>query len=256
MKKCIICDTPNDAKSIEHIVSESLGNKNYVIEKGKICDDCNNKFAKFEGKALSNSIILMERARLGTKTKAGKSVNGKIKGLNIKGHPDFIKQNVIVSGIDSENLSDFDPNRGTLKLRIDSFDKSEAATAKFLLKVGIEALFTSKKKIFKKYNFDELKLHLTNKNNKDWGFILASKEHGKFDTIPIQMDKVKLKKISCELRFHEKSNNELLFKFKYGAVAMIINLINRNLDWVKIYQLNEDHVNIYPSHLSKITTNK
>jgi hypothetical protein len=43
MKVCIICDTPNEAKAIEHIVPESMGNTFYVLEKGDVCDPCNNR---------------------------------------------------------------------------------------------------------------------------------------------------------------------------------------------------------------------
>ena len=44
--RCLFCkqDSTN-ARSIEHIVPESLGNKTLVLPKGYICDKCNNYFA-------------------------------------------------------------------------------------------------------------------------------------------------------------------------------------------------------------------
>lgn len=66
---CIFCNLENQAKSVEHIVSEAFGNKDYVAQKGRVCDSCNNNFSKFEGVALSNSIFAMERARNGIPTK-------------------------------------------------------------------------------------------------------------------------------------------------------------------------------------------
>ncbi len=33
MKNCIFCDEENDAQSIDHIVSESFGNKSYTFRK-------------------------------------------------------------------------------------------------------------------------------------------------------------------------------------------------------------------------------
>ncbi len=63
---CIFCGQSSDAATgIEHIISESLGNKNYTLEKGDICDDCNNRFSSFERTALAASIFAMERARYG-----------------------------------------------------------------------------------------------------------------------------------------------------------------------------------------------
>jgi len=44
--RCIFCKQPSDnTKSIEHIVPESLGNKNHVLPKGYVCDKCNNYFS-------------------------------------------------------------------------------------------------------------------------------------------------------------------------------------------------------------------
>jgi len=45
-KKCIFCLVPSDdSKSIEHIIPESLGNIDYVLPKGLVCDRCNQYFA-------------------------------------------------------------------------------------------------------------------------------------------------------------------------------------------------------------------
>ena len=45
--KCIFCKQNSDnAKSVEHIIPESLGNKSHVLQKGVVCDKCNNYFAR------------------------------------------------------------------------------------------------------------------------------------------------------------------------------------------------------------------
>lgn len=251
MNTCIVCNNLNDAKSIEHIVPESFGNKDYVMEKGKICDECNERFSKFEEKALSNSIFTMERARLGVKTKKGKNVKGKIDDLTITGDLKFRKQFVKVQGLNTDNFINFNPDTKIGELIVKSFDKSEVATSRFLLMLGIESLYTSQRKNFDKYNFQELKDYLTNKSNKDWGFITAKTEQGKFKSVPRFYEKYILKKNNIELRFLEKSNNELLFKFRFGGVSMIVNLLDRGLDWVSDYKDNEKHSYIYPSHLEE-----
>lgn len=251
METCIICDNPNQAKSVEHIVPESFGNKDYVMEKNNICDSCNSRFAKFEGKALTNTVFVMERARFGIETKKGKNVKGKIGELTIKGDEKFRKDLVTVKGLNKENFKKFDPSTRIGELIVKGFDKSEVATSRMLLKIGIEALFTSRRKIFEKYDFTELKGYLTNKTNEDWGFITASKEHGKFISIPRFYKKYKLNGINCKLRVFERSRNELLFKFQYGGISMIINLLNRKLDWVWEYKNQEEHVHIYPLHIDE-----
>lgn len=44
--KCIFCKQNSDgSNSIEHIVPESLGNKEHILPKGVVCDKCNNYFA-------------------------------------------------------------------------------------------------------------------------------------------------------------------------------------------------------------------
>lgn len=44
--RCIFCKNPSDnSKSVEHIIPESLGNKDHVLTKGIVCDTCNQYFA-------------------------------------------------------------------------------------------------------------------------------------------------------------------------------------------------------------------
>lgn len=44
MSTCIFChkDSSN-SKSIEHIIPESLGNKEHILPNGYVCDICNNR---------------------------------------------------------------------------------------------------------------------------------------------------------------------------------------------------------------------
>lgn len=52
--KCIFCkQNSSDSKSVEHIVPESLGNKQHILKKGIVCDNCNNYFSlKIEKRVL------------------------------------------------------------------------------------------------------------------------------------------------------------------------------------------------------------
>ncbi len=249
--KCIICDSENTAKSIEHIVPESFGNKQYIMKRGTICDNCNSRFSKFEGKALSNSIFAVERARFAIPTKKGKNVKGKIGKFKVKGDEEFRKQHITLEGLEKEDLKNYDPEKETHQIRIESFDKSEVATSRFLLMLGIESIYKSKNRLYEKYDFTELKNYLINKSNKDWGFITNQKNPLIFISIPQGRLLKYLKGINCELKFNNEYEDELLFHFKYGGVGMTINLLNRELKWVDDYKEKYKEIIIFPQHLDK-----
>ena len=245
--ECIVCDLPNKSKSVEHIVSESFGNKSYTMPIGSICDVCNNRFSKFEGKALSHTVFVMERAIRGIQTKKGKNVKGQVQGLKIEGSKDFKKNIVNLDGITEDNFKDYSRVTGKAKVRVEGFDKTEVPTSKLLLKMALESLYQSQRKIFDEIDFTELKEFLTNIDTTDWPFVTAQQEIGKFVSIPRYTDKYKLKKLGCELKIYVKSKEECIFKFKYG-VSMFINIVNRSTDWVHDYISSEKHAQLYPDH--------
>jgi hypothetical protein len=61
---CLFCKCPSeDARSVEHIIPESLGNTRHVLPRGSICDNCNNYFAReVEGPVLSHRAFRNLRA--------------------------------------------------------------------------------------------------------------------------------------------------------------------------------------------------
>lgn len=77
--RCIFCKNNSDnCKSIEHIVPESLGNKEHVLPKGVVCDSCNSYFSlKIEKPALESDFFKNLRFRTGIESKKGKIPPGK-----------------------------------------------------------------------------------------------------------------------------------------------------------------------------------
>lgn len=72
--RCIFCkkDSSN-SKSVEHIIPESLGGKEYLLGKGLVCDKCNNYFArKVEKPFLEDETIKLLRFDEGLENKRGK----------------------------------------------------------------------------------------------------------------------------------------------------------------------------------------
>lgn len=76
MSTCIFCykDSSN-SKSVEHIIPESLGNKEHILPKGYVCDECNHYFAiKIENELLSQPYFVSMRRRNDIRTKKGRMV--------------------------------------------------------------------------------------------------------------------------------------------------------------------------------------
>lgn len=189
--RCIFCCSKQSAKSVEHIVPESLGNKHYVLNKGAICDSCNNLFSKFENKAVYNSILGFERARSAIRTKKRKPGKAKLEKMEIEGDKNFLKNFITISGIDENSLLNYNENTNEFQITVKTFDNSEVVFSKLLLKMGIESLYQSQRKIFYQHDFKEAKDFLLNKNNKDWPFTSNKERLAMAVTIPRFWDKFK-----------------------------------------------------------------
>jgi hypothetical protein len=261
LNNCIFCGTTVLKNSIEHIVPESLGNKSYVLSNGFICGTCNNNFSKFEDKALTKTFLAFERTRLGIATKKGNAATAKSGNIIWKGSRNFKKDIITMYGLTEDMIEDFNPKDGSFKVKIPDFDKSEMATSKLLLKIGFEALFVSKNKMFKSYDFTALKEYLTNKDNKDWPFISTNNfKLSSFESIPAYATKYELSKIRCKLNISEVDASHLIFDFNYSKASYMINLLNRDFLWAKDYLDRDILVNLYPEYLkakikTSVTTN-
>jgi hypothetical protein len=250
METCIICNTPNEAKSIEHIVSESLGNKFYVLKKGALCDVCNNRFSKFEQKALGQTILSIERARLGVPTKRNKTAKGNIDGMQVEGDQGFQKNFINVNNFQDKH-SNFNPIDGTFKLTVPSINTQYDSVAKLLLKTGIESIFTSRKQVFYNNDFDELRDFLSAKpeKSKDWPFITTTIELDDFHWIPENKFHHNLLMNKCILKY-AITYFGILFKFKYGSISMIINLSTSDFEWIIDYKAEDSKIGIFPEYLN------
>lgn len=74
--KCLFCkQDSSSSKSVEHIIPESLGNKDHVLRPGIVCDSCNNYFAtKIEKPLLEQPYFKSLRHRNDILTKKGNPV--------------------------------------------------------------------------------------------------------------------------------------------------------------------------------------
>jgi len=117
--------------------------------------------------------------------------------------------------------------------------------------MGLETLYKSQRMIYEKYNFSELREFIINRDTYDWPFIDSLFELDNFKSISTYYDKYLLNKIHCRLQFRKYDSKTLLFKFIYGGVEMMINLLNRNLDWIGELSIKESKMALHPEHYRK-----
>lgn len=74
--RCIFCKNKSEnSLSIEHIIPESLGNKNHILPAGLVCDTCNNYFSrKIEGPLLNDIYFRTLRSEQGLLSKRNRAV--------------------------------------------------------------------------------------------------------------------------------------------------------------------------------------
>lgn len=74
--RCIFCKQISDSsKSVQHIIPESLGNKDLILPSGTVCDSCNQYFAiKIEKPMLEMKYFQNVRFRNQIKSKKGRNI--------------------------------------------------------------------------------------------------------------------------------------------------------------------------------------
>ena len=89
---CVFCHNISDSsKSVEHIISESLGNKEHILWRGAVCDKCNNYFAtKIEKELLDQPYFISMRHRNFIKTKKNRPVPIKVPSPQSKNGFEYI----------------------------------------------------------------------------------------------------------------------------------------------------------------------
>lgn len=247
---CIFCLNTVKERSLEHIVPESLGNLYYILEMGSICRQCNNSFSEFEEKALGKTMLGFERSRMGIPTKKGKAAQAKSRNIKFTGDPAFRKNFINISGLEQKDIEEIGED-GTIKVKIIDFDKSDMATSKLILKIGLESLFQSQRRIYNSYDFSELRDHLNKVNNNNWPILTTKEPLEGFISVPRFMDKKRLKDIRCEILYKCIDKENALLQFKYTVLSYVVNLSSRDIKWAIPYLERDKMAMLYPEHLRK-----
>jgi hypothetical protein len=98
---CIFCKRDSSkSRSVEHVIPESLGNTEHVLEPGIVCDQCNNYFAsKVEGPLLSDPYFRYQCSQADIPSKKGRPA--RVRGL----HPQSRSVIEVVRNLDGSGIS-------------------------------------------------------------------------------------------------------------------------------------------------------
>lgn len=163
--KCIFCKKPSDSsKSVEHIIPESLGNKEHFLKKGIVCEQCNNYFAtKVEKPVLEQPYFKNVRHRNFIKSKKNRLVSDKV--LFPYKTAGWTEVCMDQQGITFDQNSDHIINQiidGSIKKMIipilDAPQKDDPIFSRFLAKVALEFLIyriSDNKKLLDEITEDE-----------------------------------------------------------------------------------------------------
>ena len=146
--RCLFCKADSSSsRSREHIVPESFGNAEHVLEPGVVCDGCNNYLARKVEKPILDSLYFKERRfRAAVQNKRGRVVplDGVhlTSGTSIKVYADTGGISIGVH-LDADEVrlieSLLGQSQGTLVFPV-ADPPDERVLARFVGKVGLEAL--------------------------------------------------------------------------------------------------------------------
>jgi hypothetical protein len=148
---CLFCDNGQSFTTKEHIIPESLGNNDFILEK-EICDKCQNYLSQIENYVLNRTPIGFWRVLFTIKTKKNKLPQVDFYKKNeqrgvfpdfsqyhdnfqLQSHSDFTTELIRLGSID-QRLS----NDDNYKLKYVITPKSIHEIGRFLGKIGIEVI--------------------------------------------------------------------------------------------------------------------
>lgn len=233
---CIICDADGPFGSDEHIVPHSLGNDLLVLERGWVCDCCNNTFSKFESRVLYSSILGAERCRMGVITKRRRPAHSQTYGISWFAKPSAAP-NIVEAQANWPQIPMLLNSDGlTGKLVLPLHDETNLDIAKLLLKIGVEiispVLITPKSTM--NYDLSAAKKHLLADVSEAWPYFVlrdASIENRLVSVLSCVPDEREyIRSLGFDIFLHDVNEQAILF-FTYGEFRAGICLTSRDTKW-------------------------
>ena len=162
--RCLFCKKESiSAKSIEHIIPESLGNKTFILPRGYICDKCNNYFAREVEKPFLEHInmrLLRFHEAIPNKKNRIPSISGVMGSTSVTLRKDIVNGD-IVTGVEMppQLFYEIAKEQGKVELIVPALSENclppqNSVTSRFLAKIALEALADQLKGI--KHSLDDL----------------------------------------------------------------------------------------------------
>jgi hypothetical protein len=145
---CLFCKQNSDkSRSVEHIIPESLGNKDHILPRHFVCDNCNQYFAiKVEKPLLEQPYFkhLRNRSRIENKKRTIPTLDVMAIGLRpMKVESSFDKKDgfsiTVPDDVDAKDLFSSPTCRLIIPV-LDSPKEDNMVLSKFLAKLAVEAL--------------------------------------------------------------------------------------------------------------------
>jgi hypothetical protein len=237
--KCVYCERDGSFTSGTHIIPHSLGNDLLVLAPGWVCDDCNNICSAFESTALNNSILGIERCRLGVVTKRGKPARSQVHSISWFAEPNQRPNIVSVEAKWDKIPMRLSPDGNSGKIVLPFHDNSCYAISKLLLKIGVEVLAPITMSNNEQFgNLRGAKNYILGKEDYPWPyFVIRNQSVEKhllsvFHSVQAEHEYI----LSCgfDLFLHEVEEHVVLF-FRYGEFRAAISLSSRETGWREVF---------------------
>jgi len=239
MQACLFCKSEGPYSSVEHIIPESLGNDDLILER-EVCDPCNSYFGQeVEQYVLEKSPLAFWRSFLRIRTKQGKepSVNmsqpNEQKGVFPAVHPDhddvgFTSHkdtSVSVDVHDAEVVKEILEDEKS-EFRIVMTPKMLQMLGRFLCKVGLELLCFEDPIRARSSKFDAARRYAREGNqSKLWPIFHYSSEEISNLKKYLQGDQDVYERVTCySFSLAEFRDRYTLFGFSIGTDNWIVSL--------------------------------
>lgn len=235
--KCIFCNlTKEKFSSKKHIVPHSLGNNFLILDKGWVCDKCNNKCSQFESKVINHSIFGMLRAVNGVITKKGKPSRSKAYKVHWNAIPTLGKNSI---SVDKQDLEDKPFLKNSLvngsAFILPAHTKYDSYISKLLLKIGVE--FVSQFHNFDSFDINNAKRYIISENNNEiWPYFIIQTGNIYLHFISIFKNSKYIHSHALasgfDLYFNE-IDKQLILCFKYGFLKFAVSITSNTCNWTK-----------------------